>query len=85
MKKTAITATVILAGVTLIAVNRWQTYINDLSNRFPNLDRKVIRKAYKQFLKNAADDKYGPMSDFSDEKMDALFMEIVREQTGYDE
>lgn len=79
MNKTTLTASALVIGVAIVATYKWQTYLNDLAGRFPDLDRKVIRKAYRQFLKNAANDVYGPMQDFSDEKMDALFLAIVQE------
>lgn len=79
-------ATALVTGVATIAAIAYQRqqYLNDLAGRFPSLYRiigkKGMWKAYKQFLKNSAADKYGDMSNFSNEKMDRLFLDIVREQ-----
>lgn len=60
-------------------VGWWTSLQKDLYGRFPNHDRKVIRKAYRSFLKNSAAGLYGDIDPLTDEEMDALFMlEIVR-------
>lgn len=81
MNKPVIAGIVVGVGVTVAAIAHWERYITDIQGRFPNLDRKVIRKAYRTFMKNATQGKYGPMENFSNEKMDQIFLDIVREQT----
>jgi hypothetical protein len=77
-----VASALVVAGVTTAAyLNGMRVLHQDLYKRFPDLDHKVIRKAYKQFLKNAANQTYGDMDDFSDDKMDQLFLDIVREMT----
>lgn len=80
-KTTTLTAATVLVGAAAISFARYRSLINDLTGRFPDLDRKVIRKAYSEFLKNAKDNAYGPMADFTDEKMDRIFLDIVQKQT----
>jgi hypothetical protein len=79
--KSVVAGVVFGVGVAIAVTRTWQSYLDDLQKRFPDLDRKVLKKAYKQFMRNAAADKYGPMADFSDATMDALFLKIVHEQT----
>ena len=82
MNKTALIASVALvAGVVAIPVIRYNSLINQVADRFPMIDRKIIRKAYSTFMKNAADKKYGDMANFTDQKMDELFLEIVQKLT----
>ncbi len=75
-----VASALVVSGVTTAAyLNGMRVLHADLYQRFPDLDHKVIRRAYKQFLKNAADQKYGDMDSFTDYKMDQLFLDIVRE------
>jgi hypothetical protein len=83
MNKTTLTAVAAFAvtGVALVTYKYHQIHFKIILDRFPNLDPKVVKEAYKEFMKNAAVNKYGDMSNFSDEKMDRLFLDIVRKQT----
>lgn len=73
----------IIAG-TITAIGAFATaayYIsidNDMKNRFPEIDPKIRRKAYRKFLSNSMNNVYGDMDDFDAAKMDQLFLEQVR-------
>lgn len=45
-----------------------------LTNRFPDLEPKLLRKAYVKFLLGSATWKYGDLSNLSDQQMDVLFL-----------
>lgn len=78
-KNALIASAALVAGVAIVVVTKLNSYHKDLYARFPDLDRKVVRKAYRQFMKNATNDVYGDMSNFSEELMDSHFLAIVQE------
>lgn len=73
MNKTKI-ATYALGSMSFYLGFQWQTLLNDLYGRFPNHDRKVIRKAYRRMLIKSAAGKYPDLNDWTDEQMDQLFL-----------
>lgn len=78
MNKTLLTASVVLMGAAYAAYHLKHQSI--IVNRFPDIDPKVVRKAYKTMMKRALEGHYADMDD-SDETMDRIFRNIVREQT----
>jgi hypothetical protein len=70
----AVSGALIITGNVLY----WQTLIADLEVRFPDIPKKIIRKAYRKFAINSAMQQYGDMDSFSDAKMDELFLLEVR-------
>lgn len=78
MNKTKLIAAVVLVGAAYAAYHlKHQSIIVD---RFPDIDPKVVRKAYKTMMKRALAGAYADMDD-SDETMDRIFRDIVQEQT----
>lgn len=49
----------------------------DLYDRFPTLDKKVVRKAYWTFYRKALTNHYGDISDATDAQMDQYFLQEV--------
>lgn len=78
MKKIVIIASVLLVGYTAIRVYlEMHTLI--IIDRFPDIPEDVVRKAHKEMLKRALTD---PNFDAeTDEEMDAILRDIVKEQT----
>lgn len=78
MNKTKLIAAVVLVGAAYAAYHlKHQSIIVD---RFPDIDPKVVRKAYKTMMKRALAGAYADTDD-SDETMDRIFRDIVQEQT----
>ena len=75
MKKYLIAVPVVL---TIAWAIRYECLIRDLQNRFPYLDNKDIRKAYKRMLMKAARGEYPQeMLEYTDGQMDCLFLKEV--------
>lgn len=66
----SITAAVTFAA---LAVKSRQSYNNDLYDRYPDLHRKMVRRAFNMVMYKAMTGKYD-MSHWSDAKMDEFFM-----------
>lgn len=45
--------------------------------RFPDLDPKVVKAAYKNLMKKAAVGDYGDIQDYTEEQMDRIFLQEV--------
>ena len=78
--KTAIIASTAVVGFVGLATTAYQSTMKDLYKRFPDLDHKVIRKAYRTFIMNSAAQQYGDMNDFDYNQMDKIFLDIVQKQ-----
>lgn len=75
---------VLVVGLTVVvAVTKWQSWIQDIEGRFPEIDRKILRKAYRKFMTNSALGKYNDLDldVYDDEQMDVLFMREVNKLT----
>lgn len=79
-KKTAATI-IVVGGVTVVAAKTMNHYHQDIYNRFPELDRKIGRKAFRRFLWHSFTQQTGDLQDLTDEQMDVLFLEEVRKLT----
>lgn len=77
-QKTAATAAVV--GLAVVVVTRkWQSLYRDLEGRFPNTDKKLLRKAFNKFMLNSVAGKYNDrdLDNYTDEQMDELFLDIM--------
>jgi hypothetical protein len=76
----ASTATVI--GLTVVtATIAWIGFINYLEARFPEIDHKIIRKAFRMMLTNASLGKYSDLDSSNEEQTEALFLVEVQKLT----
>ena len=70
---------VLIAGSALLAAGtKWQSCVNDMQSRFPEIDNKTIRRALRKYYINSARDTYGDMSELSYEECDAIFLTEVQ-------
>lgn len=79
MKKTALIATFLVGCGVLGVAKTWMSYIKMLEERFPEIDPKVIRKAYRKFMMLAVTQKIA-VSDLNDEEMDKIFRALAYEE-----
>jgi hypothetical protein len=80
MKTKIAIALAAVSVVTIISVRTRNSYINDLAERFPTIDKKILGKAYRNFMVDALTGRYGDdIDDATDEQMDALFLKYVED------
>lgn len=79
MKKIVIIASAILVGYTAIRVYL-EMHTQVVVERFPDLPEEVVRKAHKTMLKRALTDPNFEIEGKTDEEMDAILRDIVKEQ-----
>lgn len=78
IKATLIAAAAVLAGTAFVAYNR--IHENLIVKRFPDIDPKIVRKAYRTMMSRAVAGEYAHYEDASDETHDRIFRAIVKEQ-----
>lgn len=77
-KKT--TASVLVVGTAVVvAASTVRSYNQDIYNRFPQVDRKVARKAYRKMLWKAFNGELTDAQTSTDEIMDVVFLDLVRQ------
>lgn len=76
-QKTAI-AILIVGAISASVAAQLHKYHQDLYARFPAIDRKIVRKAYRRFLLKAYSGRTGDLQDLTDEQMDVLFLAEVQ-------
>ena len=64
-------------AVATVTLARYCAMIEDRFSEF-KLDPKLVRKAYLNMLRNSRKGLYGDISDYDDEKMDAVFFAEYR-------
>ena len=74
MKKTLTILVSLLFVATTASYGLLTVYHHQLYERFPELDRKIIRKAYRNMWVNALLQKYPEEVMDDDEKMDEVFL-----------
>lgn len=74
MKKTMTILVSLLFVATTASYVRFTVWHHQLYERFPELDRKIIRKAYRNMWVNALLQKYQEEVMDDDEKMDEVFL-----------
>ena len=74
MKKTMTILVSLLFVATTTSYVRLTVWHHQLYERFPELDRKIIRKAYRNMWVNALLQKYPEEVMDDDEKMDEVFL-----------
>lgn len=81
-KPMIITTAVAAVSVTAIALsmNAYYKDLKDLYNRFPNLDRKIIRKAYNKFMLDAIMQKTD-VAYLDHRQMDLMFLTYITKVT----
>lgn len=67
---------VIVVAVTATAV-KVHEYNTDLYGRFPELDRKVVRKAFRKMMAKSLRGELTDAQTANDDTMDATFLRIV--------
>ena len=72
---------VLVAGTAIAAVMTTRSYNNDLYNRFPEYDRKIVRKAYRRLMLKSLSGKLDQAMLTSDDGMDMLFIAEVENLT----
>jgi hypothetical protein len=80
MKKIVIIASALLVGYTAIRVYL-EMHTQIILERFPDLNEQVVRKAHKEMLKRALTDPNFDVEGKTEEEMDAILRDIVKEQT----
>jgi hypothetical protein len=82
MKKIVLIASGLLVGYTAIRVYL-EMHTQIIVERFPDLPEEVVRKAHKEMLKRALRDPNFVVEGKSNEEMDAVLRDIVREQAAH--
>lgn len=80
MNTVKIAATVIAtAAVTAGVVHFDRMMVQDVAERFPMFDKKLMKKAYRKYLLNSLTGKYAhlDLDNYTDEQMDELFLDVV--------
>ena len=81
-QKTLASSTLLVGGYVLVsAVKEWRGCVFDLYERFPDIDHKIIRKAFHREMYNCARGNYGDIQDHTDEQMDEIFLSEVQKLT----
>lgn len=78
-KKAVLIGTFLVGCGALGFAKTWMGYIKMLEERFPEIDPKVIRKAYRKFMMLAITQKIA-VSDLNDEEMDKIFRALAYEE-----
>lgn len=72
----------ILAGTIAVGViTMWKLNVRDIADRFPEIDTKIIPKAYRIVLKNAWLGKYNDVDTSTNEKWDVLMLKEIQKLT----
>lgn len=79
MNKNQKIAIAVTAAAVVGTVVQTHVYINQIMDRFPELDRKVARKAFRIMMTRALTGQYENIDISTDEQNDVIFLGIVRE------
>lgn len=83
MTKTKIILSAVVVGVTILAarIAVFEVPVVSLIERFPQIDRKIVRKAYREVLTDAFTGKYNGINTDNDAEWDKLFLAKVKKLT----
>lgn len=77
-----IAATAIAIGaLSVFSVIQLNTYVKQLQERFPEIDKKIVRKAYRNMLIAAFAQEYGDLDGLDVQLMEKLFLDEVQKLT----
>lgn len=76
-QKTTIASVVVVGAIAAIAV-QFHSYHQDLYGRFPELDRKIVRKAYRRMMLVALSGQLTDEQTANDDTMDRVFLDEVQ-------
>lgn len=72
--RTKIAASIVTVGLSAAVVKTMHHYYQDIYTRFPELDRKVARKAFRKLLLKSAAQNYTDEQLSSYDNIDKLFL-----------
>ena len=74
-----IATSVAVVSLGAVSVVQWRSLIADMLERFPDIDPKIVKKAYRAFLMKALTGQLEDLSNLNDSMMDKLFLaEVTR-------
>lgn len=81
MTKNQKIAAAAVVSLTVVAAIQYKSLVTQVEARFPEIDKKIVRKAYRNMMMKSFAGGYATESMSSDQAMDAFFLTEVEKLT----